>query len=59
MEVQGAKPSKIIQTANIAKVWNDIANQSTFMNADEKRQLVANQVGLCRCAADERTGARV
>lgn len=33
------------QTANIAKVWTDIANASTFMNDEEKRQLVSNQVG--------------
>lgn len=32
------------ETADIAKLWTDIANASTFANADEKRQLVANQV---------------
>ena len=41
---KAANPQQDMQTANIAKTWTDIANASTFMNAEEKRQLVANQV---------------
>lgn len=33
-----------MEVANTAKVWTDIANASTFMNSDEKRQLIADQV---------------
>lgn len=32
------------ETANLAKLWTDIANAATFANAEEKRQLVVNQV---------------
>jgi hypothetical protein len=41
---KAANPQQDMQTANIAKVWTDIVNGSTFMNAEEKRQLAANQV---------------
>jgi hypothetical protein len=33
-----------LQIANTAKAWNDIANTASYMNNDEKRQLVADQV---------------
>jgi hypothetical protein len=32
------------ETANLAKIWADIANAASFANAEEKRRLVANQV---------------
>lgn len=37
-------PEQDRQTADIAQVWVGVANTSTFMSNDEKRQLVSNQV---------------
>lgn len=36
------------ETAETAKVWIDIANSATMLSADEKRQLVANNVEAIR-----------
>jgi hypothetical protein len=41
-KAQNAQQDK--ETANLAKIWTDIANAASFANAEEKRRLVANQV---------------
>lgn len=48
------------ETADIAKLWTDIANAASFATEQEKRQLVVNQVGaFADVLADEQGIARV